>query len=41
MKIVERMEEKIDRFDEAYRQKCIAERNYEALEAYVLDLLLG
>ncbi len=41
MKIVERMEEKIARFDEAYRQKCIAERNYEALEAYVLDLLLG
>ena len=41
MKIVERMEEKIARFDETYRQKCIAERNYEALEAYVLDLLLG
>ena len=41
MRVVELMEEKIDRFDNAFRDKCIAERNYEALEMYVMELLLG
>lgn len=41
MRVVELMEEKIAKFDNAFREKCIAERNYEALEMYVMELLLG
>lgn len=39
--IFRRLEEKARQFDNAYRDKCIAERNYEKLEMYVLDLLMG
>jgi len=39
MRLVEIMEEKVDRFDNAYLSQCIAERNYEKLELYVLELL--
>lgn len=40
IKMVEMLEEKVDKFDKAFQQKCIEERNYEALEGYVLELLL-
>jgi xylose isomerase len=41
MRTVEIMEEKVAHFDNVYRDKCIAERNYEALEGYVIELLTG
>lgn len=39
MKMVELLEEKVAKFDNDYKEKCIAERNYEKLELYVLELL--
>ncbi|MDA3847584.1 MAG: TIM barrel protein [Vallitaleaceae bacterium] len=41
MKVVQLMEEKVAKFDYALQKKLVAERNYEALEMYVLELLLG
>ena len=40
MKIVKTMEEKVRQFNYAYRDQCVNNRDYEALEMYVLDLLL-
>jgi xylose isomerase len=41
LKIAKMLEEKARRFDESFRQKCIAERDYEALEMYVMELLMN
>lgn len=41
MKVVKLMEEKVKKFDYDLQKKLIAERNYEALEMAVLELLLG
>lgn len=41
MKVVKMMEEKVARFDRAFQAKCIAERNYEKLEMYVMELLMS
>jgi xylose isomerase len=41
LKIFKLLEEKARQFDYKYQEKCIAERNYEALEMYVMELLLG
>jgi len=40
MKIVEMLEKKVEKFDNAFRDKCVAERNYEKLEMYVMELLM-
>lgn len=40
MKTVLLLEDKIKKFDYVYQAKCVAERNYEALEGYVTELLL-
>ncbi len=40
IKTVEMLEEKVMKFDYAFKEKCVAERNYEALEGYVTELLL-
>lgn len=40
IRMVEMMEEKAAKFDKAIQQKYVDERNYEALEGYVLELLL-
>ena len=40
MKIVEMLEKKVEKFDNAFRDKCVAERNYERLEMYVMELLM-
>lgn len=40
MKIVEMLEKKVEKFDNAYRDRCVAERNYEKLEMYVMELLM-
>ena len=39
--VVKALEAKADRYDYAFEKKCIRERNYEALEIYVLNLLMG
>jgi xylose isomerase len=41
MKVVKLMEEKVAKFDYDLQKKLVGERNYEALEMYVLELLLG
>ena len=41
MKIAMMLEEKVAKFDKAFQAKYIAERNYEALEMYVMELLMG
>lgn len=40
LKVVKLLEEKVRKFDYAYQKKCVAARDYEALEMYVIDLLL-
>ena len=40
LKIAKMLEEKAKRFDYAYQAKCVAERDYEALEMYVMELLM-
>lgn len=40
LKIAKMLEEKAKRFDYAYQEKCIEERDYEALEMYVMELLM-
>ena len=39
--IVTLLEEKIKKFDYAFQAKCVEERDYEALEMYVMNLLMG
>ena len=41
MEMVKMLEKKVETFDNDYKNKCIEERNYEKLEAYVLAHLLG
>jgi len=41
IKMVEMLEAKVAKFDKAFEAKCIAERNYEALEGYILELLMN
>ncbi|NMA08286.1 MAG: TIM barrel protein [Clostridiales bacterium] len=41
IRVVEMLEKKVERFDYDYQAKCVAARDYEALEGYVLRLLLG
>lgn len=41
MKMVKHLEKKVDQFDYDYQKKVVAERNYEALEMYVIELLMG
>ncbi len=41
IKIANMLTEKAERYDYKYQQKCVEERNYEALEMYVMELLMG
>jgi xylose isomerase len=41
IRMVQLLDWKVEQFDFAFRDKCIKERNYEALELYVLELLLS
>lgn len=34
-------EEKVNRFDYDFQKKCVEERDYEKLEMYVMELLMG
>lgn len=40
IRIVKLLEAKVDKFDYSFQKKCVEERNYEALEMYVVELLL-
>lgn len=40
LKIAKMLEEKAKKFDYAFQKKCVAERDYEALEMYVMELLM-
>jgi len=40
IQIVEMLEKKVEKFDNAFRDQCITERNYEKLEMYVMELLM-
>ncbi len=35
------LEQKVGRFDYDFQKKCVEERNFEALEMYVMRLLMG
>lgn len=41
LKIAKMLEEKAARFDYEYQKKCVEARDYEALEMYVMELLMG
>ena len=41
LKIVKLLEAKVDKLDYELQRKLVAERNYEALEMYVMELILG
>jgi len=40
LKIVKMLEEKVRKFDYDFQKKCVEERDYEALEMYVMELLM-
>ena len=40
LKIAKMLEKKIEKFDYDYQKKCVADRDYEALEMYVMELLM-
>ena len=41
MAIFKALEEKAERFDYDFQKKCVENRDYEALEMYVMNLLMG
>ncbi|MBO5453593.1 MAG: TIM barrel protein [Clostridia bacterium] len=41
LKIFKALEKKAEKFDYDYQKKCIEERDYEKLELYVMELLMG
>lgn len=41
MKIFRSLEAKVERYDYDFANKCIENRDYESLEMYVMDLLMG
>lgn len=41
LRIVQLLEAKVKRFDTQFLHQCQASRNYEALEMYIMELLLG
>lgn len=41
LRIAKALEEKAERFDYNFQKKCVENRDFEALEMYVMDLLMG
>ncbi|MBC8532930.1 TIM barrel protein [Yeguia hominis] len=41
LRIAKALEEKAERFDYSFQKKCVESRDFEALEMYVMDLLMG
>ena len=38
---IKSLEEKVDRFDYEFQKKCVENRDFEGLEMYVMELLMG
>lgn len=41
LRVVKLLEEKVKRFDRDFQRECVEKRDYERLELYVMELLLG
>ena len=41
LKTFKALEAKVDKFDYDFQKKCVEERDFEALEMYVMNLLMG
>ncbi|MFV0439781.1 MAG: TIM barrel protein [Lachnospirales bacterium] len=41
LKICKALEDKVAKFDYAYQQKCVEKRDFESLEMYTINLLMG
>ena len=41
LKMGKHLEEKVSRFDYAYQAACVANRDFESLEMYVMELIMG
>ena len=41
LEVFKMLEEKVDRFDYDFQKKCVENRDFEALELYVMKLLMG
>lgn len=41
LKIFKALEAKVEKFDYAFRDKCVRERDFEGLEMYVMNLIMG
>ena len=41
LRIFRALEEKVDRFDYDFQKKCVESRDFEGLEMYVMELLMG
>ena len=41
LNIFKALEEKVNRFDYDFQKKCVENRDFEALEMYVMNLLMG
>jgi len=41
LKIIKALEAKVERFDYEYQKLCVANRDFEGLEMYVMNLLMG
>lgn len=41
LKIVQALEDKAARFDYDFQKKCVENRDFEGLEMYVMNLLMG
>lgn len=41
LKVFKALEEKVERFDYDFQKKCVENRDFEALEMYVMELLMG
>lgn len=41
LRIFKALEKKAEKFDYEFQKKCVAERDYEKLELYVIELLMG
>ncbi len=41
LNIFKALEEKMERFDYDFQKKCVENRDFEALEMYVMNLLMG
>ena len=41
LRMAKHLESKVEKFDYGFQEKCVAERDYEKLELYVMELLMG